>query len=68
MNIPTCILQEFVIQTYLWVLAGRLCGIMRFVGTKISQRAGNFKPRDFPQRRRKRNRECVLLVMLVCCV
>ena len=45
MNKPTGILQEFVIQTNLWVLAGRLCGIMRFVGTKISQRAGNFKPR-----------------------
>ena len=68
MNKPTGILQEFVIQTYLWVLAGRLCGIRGLLEQRFHNVPETSNLADFPQRRRKRNRECVLLVMLVCCM
>ena len=62
---PTCILQEFVIQTYLWVLAGRLCGIevcwnKDFITCRKLQTSLT-SPNDVE----KGNCECVRLVMLV---
>ena len=69
MNKPTSILQEFVIQTYLWVLAGRLCGIRGLLEQRFHNVPETSNLADFPQRRRKRNRECVRLVMLfVACI
>ena len=65
---PTCILQEFVIQTYLWVLAGRLCGIEvcwnKDFTTCWKLQTSLTSPNDVE----KGVCECVLLVMFCACV
>ena len=61
---PLVILQEFVIQTYLWVLAGWLRGIRGLLKQRFHDVPENFKPRWLsPMTLTKRNCACVRLVM-----